>query len=84
MHIIKSFLWFKDKKSKLINVCYNIVCEDLCIEKILKRLYKLEEIYNYIIDSQNYININQRFEEVNKLIYEINEEIIKKELEKII
>ena len=60
-HILKSFLCFKDKKNKLINLCENIINEDMSIERILERFYnfniieenRLKEVYKYI-----YIFIN--------------------------
>ena len=55
-HILKSFLCFKDKKTKLINLCENIINEDMSIERILERFYnfniieenRLKEVYKYI------------------------------------
>ena len=40
--IIKSFFCCKDKKTKIINLCEDIVEKDICIERILKRLYLIE------------------------------------------
>jgi len=44
-HIIKSFLCFKDEKTKLINNCYEYINRDKCIENILERFYNIENIY---------------------------------------
>jgi len=44
-HILISFLCFKTKKTEIINLCDDIVTEDLCVERILKRLYNLERFY---------------------------------------
>ena len=44
-HIIKSFLCFKDEKTKLINNCYEYINRDICIENILERFYNIENIY---------------------------------------
>ena len=41
-HILKSYFCFKDKKTEIINLCNNIIREDLCIERILERFYNLE------------------------------------------
>jgi len=45
--ILKSYFCFQNKKTKLINLCHNIIIEDMCLEKILKRIYSLENINNY-------------------------------------
>ena len=78
-HIIKSFLCFKDKKAKLINLCNNIIEEDFCIEKILNRIYYLEKINctfseNYLEEFKNNININNRFHEINNYVNSIIKE----------
>lgn len=44
-HILISYLCFKDKKTEIINLCDDIITEDLCVERILKRLYSLERFY---------------------------------------
>ena len=44
-HILISYLCFKTKKTEIINLCDDIVTEDLCVERILKRLYNLERLY---------------------------------------
>ena len=41
LNIIKSFFCFKDKKTKLIDLCDSSMNKYLCIERILKRLYNL-------------------------------------------
>ena len=52
--VLKSYFCFKDKKSKLVNFCHNIIIEDICLEKIIKRIYNLENIsYNYSNDIKN-------------------------------
>ena len=58
INIIKSFFCFKDKKLKLINICNDIINKDICVERILKRLY-LEKEYNSLIEkdtSKSFIN----------------------------
>ena len=71
-HILKSFLCFKDKKTKLINLCHSIITEDMCIERILERFYNLESIYKNFSKKEKekfkYIKSN-RLKEVNKYIY---------------
>ena len=44
-YVLKSYFCFKDNKSKLIQLCHNLVIEDMSVEKILQRLYNLERIY---------------------------------------
>ena len=52
--IIKSFFCFKDKKIKLINLCNDIIEKDICIERILKRLYLIENEFDILsIDNLN-------------------------------
>jgi len=55
--IIKSFFCYKDVKTKLIDLCNRIINEDICIDRILNRLYNLEKIY-YLIENKNMISIN--------------------------
>ena len=43
-YILISYLCFKTKKTEIINLCDDIVTEDLCVERILKRLYNLEKL----------------------------------------
>ena len=79
-HIIKSFLCFKDERTKLINLCHKIINEDISIERILERLYNLENIY-YVVSNKENINSNviknERFKEINEYIHKINNEIKK-------
>ena len=81
-NIIKSFFCFKDKRNQLINICYNLINKDISIERILKKLYKIDDIYylphknpkqkdNY----KNNINKKKKFKEINKILYEINDEM---------
>ena len=51
--IIKSFFCKKDKKSKLINLCGDIVSKDISIERILKRIYALESEYDLILEGKD-------------------------------
>ena len=55
--IIKSFFCFKDVKTKLINFCNRIIKEDICIDRILSRLYNLEKIY-YLMEIKDIISVN--------------------------
>ena len=80
-HILKSFLCFEDKKTKLINLCHNIVTEDMSIERILERFYNLEKIYHLLPNEEKtkfkFIN-NNRLKEVNQYIYTVKNDNIKK------
>ena len=68
-HILKSFLCFKDKKTKIINFCYDFINKNMCIERILDRFYNLENNYHKFIKNSlttnklgfvNNINNNKR------------------------
>ena len=77
-HIIKSYFCFKDNKSKLIQLCHNLVMEDMSIERILQRLYNLERIYySFLKEEKGKIKLIKikRFKEINKCIMNINNEI---------
>ena len=43
LDIIKSFLCFKDKRSQFVNVCNNIIRQDMSIERILERFYNIKK-----------------------------------------
>ena len=75
-HILKSYFCFKDMKTKLINICQNIILEDICVENLLKRLYNLENIYNHPKENDEKLDLiqNQRFKTLHKYIYKINKE----------
>ena len=45
--IIKSFFCFKDVRTKIIDLCNRIIKEDICIDRILSRLYNLEKVYYF-------------------------------------
>ena len=76
INILKSFFCFKDKKMKLINLCNDIVQKDICVERILKRLYSLENNYNLIIEKNNdntdKINIKDDFSKIKKIVTKID------------
>ena len=65
-NIIKSYFCFKDKKTNLINMCNNFVMKDLCVERILGRLYELEKIFNLLSK-----------EELSKLNFYIDKKFVK-------
>ena len=76
LYIIKSFFCFNDKKTKLIDICHNIVTEDTSIERILERFYNLENGYHFISDKNNekLFNDNEKLEEISKYIDKIYHE----------
>ena len=84
-HIIKSFLCFKDKKSLFINFCNNIIRQDMSIERILERFYKLEIAYHYISNEEKrklrYIK-NKRILEIDKKLDDFFDEIKAKNIMK--
>ena len=73
--IIKSFFCCKDKKTKIINLCEGIVEKDICIERILKRLYLIENEFDILK--------NENFFEIQNIIDNISEESNKKKNNKI-
>ena len=66
--VIKSIVCCRYKKNELFEICNKIVNEDICIDNIIKRIYKLERSY-YIIPKQRWNKIkldkNQRFKDIN-------------------
>ena len=81
-HVLKSYLCcFKDDKSKLINICHNIINNDISIERILERIYNLEKIF-YILSKKDKdkmkLKINHEFKEINEYIKKMNNNINKK------
>ena len=77
-HIIKSLFCFNDKKTKIIDLCHNIVTEDISIERIFERFYNLENAYQFMADKKNkkLFNENEKLTEISKYINEIYEEEI--------
>ena len=79
-HIIKSFFCFKDKRTKLIDLCHDIITEDMSVERILKRFYNLELLYQKFSNeesNQNDINKIKNFKEINDNIDKINNNLKK-------
>ena len=73
-NIIKSYLCFKDDKTKLINCCDDLITEELAIERILRRMNDMEDQINFISNSLNASNTckNDKFDEINELIDKID------------
>ena len=74
-HIIISYFCCKNKKAKLINLCQDLIEEDLCIENIFSRLYELERKVNLLSNKKNQ---NNKLDEINNCIYEIENNIDQK------
>ena len=73
INAIKSYFCFRDKKLKLINMCYDIVKKDICVERILKRLYILENEYNSLIEGDKSSSIiDNDYSKIKNLIKKIN------------
>ena len=75
--IIKSFFCCKDKKTKIINLCEDIVEKDICIERILKRLYLIENEFD-ILKNKNFFEIQNIIDNISKESNEKNNNKIEK------
>ena len=86
LHIIKSFFCFNDKKTKLIDLCHNIIIEDTSIERILERFYNLEKEYYFIIHKKykKFFSENEKLKEIRKYIDKIYHKEIYQKQKKII
>ena len=75
--IIKSFFCFKDIKTNLIDLCNKIINEDICLDRILSRLYNLEKIYS-LIGKGEYKKYkfyrNEEFKKIKYYLLQINHE----------
>ena len=72
--VFKSLFCCKNNKIKLINICDNLIKEDICIEKILYRFYKLD---NFLSKKERYalnLDKNEKFKEINYYINKIYNE----------
>ena len=56
-NILISYFCFKDKKTKLIDLCNNFIYNELSIDTILFRLFKLEKIY-YLLSERDKAKIH--------------------------
>ena len=80
-NIFKSLFCFKDNKTKFIDLCHNIIIEDMSIEIILERFYNLERIYSLVLNEESIDNDNcfffkhNRYNEILKYIFKLNNEI---------
>ena len=67
--VLKSCLCYENNKTKLINLCDELIKKDLCLERILNRLYKLEKIYISISDKKYYENSLDKHKKFKKIYY---------------
>ena len=76
-NILKSFIG-NSYKDKLINLCHDIIIDNMCIEKILEKFYNLGRIYKSILKEERYnlgLNKEQKFREINSIIYSLYNKI---------
>ena len=74
-HILKSYFCFKDKKTEMINLCKDIIREDMCIERILERFYNLEKLSHHYSGTKTEkikMNKNRGVKGPKKLIKDID------------
>ena len=73
----KSYFCFKSTKYKLIDICHDLFKEEICIDRILKRLYNLENYISYNKDkSLRTIQTKSQYELIDEyLSIIINEKI---------
>ena len=80
LDVIKSFFCFKDKKTKLINLCDDVINKDLCIEKIMKRLYTLENFCNTFVEEEKAkLGDEEEILQIKNLINCLDKELNKEE-----
>ena len=83
INILKIFFCFKDKKTLLINLCDKEIDKDLCVERILKRLYTLENFYNIFVEKdKDKLGDEEEISQIKNLIIGINRELNEKEEKK--
>ena len=73
----KSYFCFKSPKYKLIDICHDLFKEEICIDRILKRLYNLENYISFNKDkSLRTIQTKSQYELIDEyLSIIINEKI---------
>ena len=83
IYIMKSFFCFKDKKIQLIDLCDKAINKDLCAERILKRLYSLENFCNIFVEKdKDKLGDEGEISQIKNLIIGINKELNEKEEKK--
>ena len=80
LNIMKSFFCFKNRKTKFIELCHNIITKDMCIERILERFINLEKIYelNSTVENFKFLENNDYNEVINFINKSANERIKEK------
>ena len=73
-YIIKSIFCCNNKKMQLIELCNDYVKKKICIERMLKRLYILETIFNIIIEIDKDLYIQNDIPKIKKIIDSIYNE----------
>ena len=68
VHIIKSFFCCKDEKTEVITACHKYISEEICIEKILKKLHDFENKLDIASE-------NEDLEELKKVIFKNNKKL---------
>ena len=67
---IKSLFCYKDIKSKLINICFKLINDQICIDNILKRIFILEKhcksLSNFNMFASKYKNIKYFISKIDK------------------
>ena len=67
---IKSLFCYEDIKSKLINICFNLIYDQMCIDNILKRIFILEKhcksLSNFNMFASKYKNIKYFISKIDK------------------
>ena len=71
--IMKSYLFCRDVKTKLLDICHDYILEEFCVERILKRLYKLEKNNKKIYRKQNNFRMQKTLHYIDCINNENNE-----------
>ena len=74
-HIFKSLFCFKDRKTKFINLCNEIITEDICIERILERFNNLENLCKLNSENSDNCKLINRYNEIIQYISFIDNEM---------
>ena len=77
---IKSLFCYEDIKSKLINICFNLIYDQMCIDNILKRIFILEK---HCKSLSNFNMFASEYKKIKYLISKIDKEEDKKIKDKI-
>ena len=67
----KSLFCYKDIKSKLINICFKLINEQMCIDNILKRIFILEKHFKSL---SNFNLFASKYKHMKYFISKVDEE----------